>query len=438
MDAIMDTMAAVYPYVVCFSTILFAIELFFCLPTLPRRHRFGLRAAILIPTYAIVFNSWNVMSYLGFGWPFALFDILLFFVSVVVLWQLFDAPFTLVLFYASAAYATESLVFYIRRAERYFPVVLEWGAAWQVLRIVLIVTLLSYIYLRLVRRYRGVGNIAVSRGFLVAFVVAVLVVTNLLNSWVGIEKAQGPIYASYAVICDFLLLFIQFDVFLRSGLEQEREITRQIMMEREKQQRLAQQNAELINIKCHDLKHQIAALRDMSDATARDRSIGELEQAVLIYDSVVHTGNHVLDTILTQRSMLCESKGINLACIADGSRLEGLSTVDLYTLFGNALDNAIEAAEKIEDPERRVISLRVAGQGSLTSIVVENSCVGPVEMDGGLPRTSKGDTDYHGFGLKSIAMIVEKLGGNMSIEAGDDVFTLRILLPAAQLPAPER
>ena len=132
------------------------------------------------------------------------------------------------------------------------------------------------------------------------------------------------------------------------------------------------ENVELINRKCHDLKHQIAALKQISDQSQRVSTIRSLEESVMIYDSIVETGNHILDTILTEKSLLCEARGITLTCVADGTALDFMDEMDLCTLFGNALDNAIESVEKLPDPERRLIHLSVSRQRGFLHIRVEN------------------------------------------------------------------
>ena len=141
------------------------------------------------------------------------------------------------------------------------------------------------------------------------------------------------------------------------------------------------------------------------------------------------SGNDALDTILTEKSLLCEGRSIEFTCIADGSCLDGIGAVDLYTLFGNALDNAIEATEQLPDPDDRMIFLRVERQGAFARIFLENTCAGTVELVDGLPTTSKDDDRFHGFGLKSIQMIVDRLGGNMVITPTEGRFSLSILLP---------
>ena len=99
----------------------------------------------------------------------------------------------------------------------------------------------------------------------------------------------------------------------RSGfsLQHELDVQQQLWHKSREQYQLSAENVDLINRKCHDLKHQIAALRRISDRRgAGEESIQALEQSVMIYDSVVKTGNDILDTVLTEKSLLCESRGI--------------------------------------------------------------------------------------------------------------------------------
>ena len=116
--------------------------------------------------------------------------------------------------------------------------------------------------------------------------------------------------------------------------------------------------------------------------------------------------------------------------MADGKRLDFMKGSDVYSLFGNALDNAIEAVVKLKDKSQRVIGLKVCAVGDMTSINVKNFYDGKIEFNKeGIPDSTKLDKSFHGFGLKSIAMIVEKYGGSLSIVAHDDIFNLNILLP---------
>ena len=155
----------------------------------------------------------------------------------------------------------------------------------------------------------------------------------------------------------------------------------------------------------------------------------ELEDAVMIYDSKVKTGNDILDTILTEKSLLCESRKTQLACVADGGALSFLDAVDLYTILGNALDNAIESVSRLSDPQQRTISLLIASKGDAVMIQTENPFDGNLVFDGDLPSSTKAqEPGFQGFGLKSIRYTAEKYHGFLRVEAEDGLFLLRVIL----------
>ena len=429
-------LAAIWPYIECFSTILVACELLFCLPILELRVGKG-KAVALICAFLVLFNSRNINNIFATdvagttAWSISLTTTAIFAASVALIYLVFSCTKRLALFYAAAGYATENLIFYVRNANVYFPGFPFEGPAFAAFKLAGSALVAYIVYAGIVKRYPRGHEPKVTSGYMLVFVVLTLLVTNVLSTWARVDHLQVPLVAILSVLCNLMLLMIEFDVFRRTSLEQEQEIMQRLMVERERQQRLSQENIDLINMKCHDLKHQIAALRDLPAGAERDRVIGELEQAVLIYDSAVHTGNASLDTVLTEKSLTCESRGIEFSCIIDEGCLAGMDAVDLCTLFGNALDNAIEATAQIEDPDARLVSLHVKRQGSLARITVENSCKGEVELGRGLPQTTKGDAAWHGFGLKSIKMIAERYGGNMVVASEPGRFTLKVLLPAA-------
>ena len=109
------------------------------------------------------------------------------------------------------------------------------------------------------------------------------------------------------------------------------------------------------------LEHQIAVLRAES-GEKRNAVLDNMEQEIKAYEAQNDTGNKVLDTVLTGKSLTCRTKNIQLTCVADGTALDFMDVMDISNLFGNALDNAIESTDKITDPERRLIHLSVARQ----------------------------------------------------------------------------
>lgn len=265
-----------------------------------------------------------------------------------------------------------------------------------------------------------------------------LIMTNYqLIFWLigGATQESNNMVLVFRLIVDLFavaILFLQNDIEKRQQTQQELELMNQMWHRQQDHLRLSRENIEIINRKCHDLKHQIAALRTLKDREQIDRQIAEMEEAVMIYDSVIRTGNPILDVVLTEKSLYCEAHQINMTCLVDGKLLDFVDSVDLYTLFGNALDNAIESVIQQTDKLKRVIQVVAYEEQGMLLIRIRNYCDQlPVLVDG-LPATTKENSDYHGFGLKSIRHTAEKYGGGISIQTGSNFFSLQILLPLKQ------
>ena len=234
----------------------------------------------------------------------------------------------------------------------------------------------------------------------------------------------------HALACVFTLA-MEYALLYRRHLEQDMAATERLLAERERQYRMSRENIEAINIKCHDIKHQIRTLAGRG-ATVDSGVLDDIEREVNVYDSTVETGNEALDTILTEKGLVCEQRGITLTCVADGSALSRLAPADLYALFGNALDNAIEAVSELDDPARRSISLSVRAVVGVAAIHVENYVASAPRLAGdGLPETTKGDRLNHGFGTRSMRTIAERYGGTLSLSYSEGIFRLDAMIPLA-------
>lgn len=195
----------------------------------------------------------------------------------------------------------------------------------------------------------------------------------------------------------------------------------------------SRENIELINHKYHDLKHQIGVLRAETDPERRSAFLDGMEEDIREYEAQNKTGNPVLDTVLTSKSLYCVHHDVELTCVADGSLLDSLSVMDICTIFGNLLDNAIECELRIADKSKRLIHLMVYSRKDLLVIQCENYCEElPVFEDSGLPHTTKQDPAYHGYGLKSIRYTAEKYGGSLSVNTRENWFELNIVIPLAE------
>ena len=297
----------------------------------------------------------------------------------------------------------------------------------------LVYPLYLWLFVRLVRRH-NLADISEPQIILVALAVVAtvigldVVVKSLGASTLGLE-AYLMARLAHGVLCGFTL-FSEQKILAARQLATEREVERRMAAERERQYQLSRKNIDAINVKCHDIKHQIRSLAD-GGRVADGRALEDLAAEIAIYDSTVKTGNPALDVILTEKGLVCSGEKITLAVIADGRALECLEPQEIYSLFGNALDNAIEAVRGIGEPERRLVSLNVRRSGTMCVINVENSCdVAPAFRDG-LPVTTKADAGSHGFGTRSMRGIVERHGGVLSFGCEDGVFHVDALLPVA-------
>ena len=109
-----------------------------------------------------------------------------------------------------------------------------------------------------------------------------------------------------------------------------------------------------------------------------------------------------------------------------------MEDADIYALFGNILDNAIEAAEQLDSQEKRLISLSVHAKEHFLYINQENYYSGELVMERGLPLTTKKDKRFHGFGMQSIRMLTEKYGGDLRLRASGGIYRLSILFPITE------
>ena len=191
----------------------------------------------------------------------------------------------------------------------------------------------------------------------------------------------------------------------------------------------SQEAMDLIHYKYHDLKHHIIALRAQENDQQRASYLDKMEEEIQNFEAQNRTGNQVLDTLLNAKMLQCMKKDISMTCVADGTLFSFMDTMDICSIFGNALDNAIEYEEKIEEKEKRLIHVAAVSQKNFLIIRFENYCEESLELDKVVSTTSKGDSNFHGYGLKSLRYTVKKYGGEVNINKENNWFVLKILIP---------
>lgn len=176
----------------------------------------------------------------------------------------------------------------------------------------------------------------------------------------------------------------------------------------------------------HDMKNHLLVLENISENSEQTQgAIRDLREQISDYENYVHTGNEFLDIIIRDKSKAAKEREIDFSVQVHFEGGTFMEALDISTMFGNALDNAIEACEKLP-ADKRVITLKACKVREMMVITVTNNTQPGVPLP---EKTSKKDELSHGFGMPNIRNVCEKYGGSCSTKLEDGVFTLKIILP---------
>ena len=278
------------------------------------------------------------------------------------------------------------------------------------------------------KRPHPTGHLDVSNtAALVAVVMAAtaFAVSNL--NFLNGEVTMSVFYIRTLVdFCGVLILTVQHEQLREAALHSELAAMDEVLHRQYEQYKRSKEGIRLINSRCHELKIQIADIRAERDRAKQDAALARMESGIRQYEAENKTGNPVLDTLLTAKSMDCQQRGINMTSVADGSQLGFLSTRELCTLVGAPLDNAIESVLAESDPEKRLLRVAIYNQSGCVMLRFENYCAQPVELGAdGLPVHNA----HGGYDLQGVQAAAQHHDGTMTLHWADGWFTLRILLP---------
>ena len=360
------------------------------------------------------------------------------FVVLVFLWVLlcFDCSLVHAVFTATCAYTVQHItskltyMVFISLVTKQIPV-----PSWMTLVFLAVTNVLLCVplYLYFTRSLLKSGQLMFNSVRTVLFAALFLVVAVFLSSVLEDNlDATAPTYlSSYLSLGAFCTLFAVTILSLEltncsvMRLETENSALERLLEKDRAQYEQARDDMEKINIRYHDLKQQYSRVPAEERAGLED----EMRSLNLRY----FTGNKALDIVITQKAAVCAEKGVQLVCSADGEALGKMRSYHIYSLFGNAIDNAIECLEKVDDRSRRTISLSLSRVGDMAVIRVENYTPEEPVVENGALVTTKQDAQGHGFGVKSIRGIAEKYGGTAEFFVRDHVFYLVVALPIAEL-----
>ena len=179
----------------------------------------------------------------------------------------------------------------------------------------------------------------------------------------------------------------------------------------------------------HDWHNQLQVLSAYLDSEEYERAreyLDEVNQAVLRIDTVIKTGNTMVDAILNSKVSLMKSHQIQVEAEAKVPASLSVPDVDLCIIIGNLLDNAMEACIRLES-ENRFVHIYIHTKGAQLYMSFTNSAGKKQKKVGNLFLSSKGSD--HGFGLTRVDSLVEKNGGYLTRASEDGGYTTEVILP---------
>lgn len=179
----------------------------------------------------------------------------------------------------------------------------------------------------------------------------------------------------------------------------------------------------------HDYHNHIQAMLALTDNPVQIREyLLRLNDDLTKVDTVIKTGNVMVDAILNSKLSLIQSHHISVNAKAAVPSELSILEIDLCTIIGNLLDNAMEAVLKQEQESERFIRVYMGILKKQLYLSVQNSVGGEIRREGSVYLSTK-DSSSHGFGLMRIDRIVEKYGGYLNRQNEEGVFATEVLLP---------
>lgn len=306
----------------------------------------------------------------------------------------------------------------------------DWGR-WQIILVSRILLLAFTLLLKqILKPFSEIAKrknvwVPVICGFII--LVSIEVVYSLSYQYGESAYLMGGLLALAGVAIVGVMLYVYSARYLYSvQREREERLKVEVLEKQFAYYQEKQRDEERVRSIYHDMKNHLLLLQAQAgNGQEVQKYIQELQSQIQEYENYHHTGNEFLDIIIRDKAKTAQEKQIDFNAVIsfeDGAFIELL---DISTIFGNALDNAIEASEKLPE-DHRLITIRANRVRDMLVIIVENKAASELPISGG---TTKEDTFSHGFGLPNIKKAVERYGGQCSIKTENGMFILKILIP---------
>ncbi len=177
----------------------------------------------------------------------------------------------------------------------------------------------------------------------------------------------------------------------------------------------------------HDIRNNLINISNLTDEEKVKNYIQEIYNKSNEISVKAKTKNRLLDVIINKYYLLCKDKNIEFNILSINENLSFISDYDISAILDNLLRNAIESAEKENNP---YISLSLESDNKFHKIILKNSCsTKPIEDKNNLV-TTKSNKNIHGYGMKSVIKALNKYNGELEWAYNNNEFKIIILIPA--------
>lgn len=336
----------------------------------------------------------------------------------------------------------EALLLCLSVCEALGVIALEWGlqiagsakmdaSMQQCLEVIFSKIIVIFLYYLVISKFMKKRDIPHSKAHY--FIYMIMLVYSLINMLVAIEIFVNGnvsylcvVNMACIVLADlYLLHFVNVEDEKNYYEKQVKVLEQQANVQYEYYLALVKKCDQSVRI-LHDVKKHIKMIHELYEsgqAKVADEYVNEIVEMLSPLVPVNYTGNPILNILLTDKEMIMKEMGITMNMEIDYINLDFLDPMDVTTIFGNLLDNAIEAVQKVEG--EKSIYIKLAAYRQMVAVRIENSCHA-IRWRNGLPVSEKDKNG--GIGLLNVRRSIEKYDGDLKLYQEKGKFVAELFL----------
>ena len=255
---------------------------------------------------------------------------------------------------------------------------------------------------------------------------------TLSRDFPGIQMQEQKLML-LCVSCIWLMCLIMYFVVQQMSKDNQTKLEYELMKEKEKYSKesmeiIKRSNEELREFK-HDLKNYLLPLQEAMETMPQSemaKVCEKINQKIEDVQTLIQTGNSYVDSMINTKITLARSEKVDVKCTIL-SKMEGIDDLEFCSVFGNLMDNAIEAERKVI--EKKEIIIFVEEKMGYLRLEIQNKIEKSVLNENSSLNTTKKDTSSHGIGHKSIKRTMQKVGGALKYYETGDLFCAEAVFP---------